>query len=97
MGLHRCDQDRFSFKMSAAFHERIVCRLNVLDLEVKDRARMIQVRPLWNREHQANPVAIEESHLRRHTEKMFHPKYVFVKRRGARQVVHVDTYLPDLT
>ena len=82
--------------MHAALHERFVRRLDVVDLEVKDRTRMIQVRPFRNPEHEPHAIRIKECHLRRHAEEKLHPEFVPVEQRRPLQIVRVHRDLPNL-
>ena len=90
MGCHGRNKHWFTFEMYSALSEAQVRFLDVLHFEVKNRAGMIQVRPLWDREHQPNTVAIEESHSGRHTKQVLHPKDILVESRGPIEVVHID-------
>src|SRR6266446_2774598 len=87
---HWRDERRFGFEMDAARCQNFVRALNVRDFEIKYRARMIEIRPFRNREHQSDATAIEERHFRRDSEKVFQAERLFIKHSGARQIVHVN-------
>jgi len=92
---HWRNQHRFSFEMNFSRNQRLMRLLDVCYFEVENRARMIQVRTLWNRQHQLDTAAIEESHSSRHAEKMFYAERLLVKRNCAIEIVHVHRNLAD--
>ena len=59
MRRHRRDQHWLGFEVDSARCQKFVRVLDVRDFEIKYRARMIEIRPFRNREHQSDATAIE--------------------------------------
>src|SRR5712692_292360 len=69
--------------------------LDIRYLEIEDRRRMVELRPLRRCQHQANAAAIKEGQTPR-SEQQFESENVTVELDGAACVVYVDGNLPDL-
>src|SRR6185503_6844869 len=93
---HRRDQVWFDYELDAARVKGFVDALDVLDLVVNDRSRMLEVGTIRNTQHEANAPAIKESHVWRRLEQKRHPKHVSIESNRAIQVFDVDEDLADL-
>src|SRR5580704_4891980 len=91
---HWRDDVRRILKFSPGFLETPVRRLNIADLEIKDRTRMIEFRFLRLVQHQPYSATIEKRQLAG-AEQMRQSQDVAIECRGAIHVVRVDGNLPD--
>src|SRR6266568_7719797 len=87
---------RLNYEFHAARLECFINLLDIIHLVVDDRRRMIEIGPVGNSQHDANPTTVEKCHVRRRLEKKLHSQRVAIKRNCAIEVFDVNEDLPDL-
>src|SRR5580698_4488028 len=75
--------------------ERLRDGLYIADLEVDDGARMVELRPLRQGQHQPDTAAVEECHLWPRLKKKAQAQRVAIERYGPIEVVYVDGELTN--
>src|SRR5262245_25796706 len=94
MRRHFGDELRRAFKSHTSAYQRCVGVLNVVHLEIKNRAWMIELRFLRNAEHQPDTAAIEERHVSRRKE-MLHSQRVAIEFQSPLKVMNIDRDLAN--
>ena len=92
---HISDKDRLFLDFDAALGKCGAGCLNVFDVEIDYGARVIEFRFRRQRQHQSNSVAVEESEVWGHTEKVLHAELVAIEGGGPLKVVDVHRDLFD--
>ena len=92
---HLRDEMRRVAKVDAARLQVAVCRIDVGNLEIEDRAGVIEFFVRRHLDHQANSSTIEERETRRHLEEELHSELVPVESHGAIQIFHRRGNLTD--
>src|SRR5437660_10808718 len=87
---------RFDYELDSAGLERFINLLDIVNLIVDDRRRMIEIGPVRNSQHNANPATVEKRHVRRRLKKKLHSQRVAIKRDRAIEVFDVNKDLADL-
>ena len=92
---HTGDHVWLAFHFYPALDQSRISCLNVCNLKIKDRRRMIEFRPFGRCQHQPNSAAVEERKMSGREQK-FQPENVAVEFNRAVGVVHVNGDLADL-
>ncbi len=83
------------FELNTSLRKGLVGYLNVVDIEIDDRAGVIELGLRGERQHQPDAVAIKESQTRRRREKKLHAQFVAIEVDRAIDIVRVDSDLSD--
>src|SRR5438132_8405798 len=86
---------RFNYELHAARLECFINLLDVVNLVVDDRCRMIEIRAISDTQHNADPATVEKRHVRRRLKKKLHSQRVAIKRDRAIKIFDVNENLPD--
>src|SRR6266403_2308509 len=94
VGWHRGDQTRRRHNLHTPLEKKLVRGVDILNPEVEDGARMIELRRFRGAQHQAHPAAVKESQVTG-LEEQWQTQGVTVKCGGAPEVVNNDGNLAD--
>ena len=92
---HLGNQMRLIAKFDTARLQIGVSHLDIVDLEVQDRARMVEFLVRRNLDHQSNSATIEECQTGRDLEEKAHSELVAIERDGPFEIPHGRGNLPD--
>jgi rhamnosyltransferase subunit B len=92
---HLCDEMRLVAEVDAARLQVRVCTVDVVHLEVENRAWMIELLVRRHFDHQADAATVEEGQARRDLKEETHPEPVTVERDGTLQILHGGGDLPN--
>src|SRR5256885_7187661 len=85
---------RLIFEVHTTLPKLRVRHFDIGDIEIEDRARVIELRPFRLVEHQANAAAVEEGQVPS-LEQELQPERLAVKSGSPLYIMHVDSDLPD--
>jgi rhamnosyltransferase subunit B len=92
---HFRDEVRLIAKVDAPRLQIRVGRLNIVDLEVQDRARVIELLVRRHLDHESNACAVEEGQTGRDLKEKPHPELIAIEGDGAFQILHSRANLPN--
>src|SRR6266480_4813584 len=95
VGWHRSDQTRRRHNLHTPLDKKLVRGVDILNPEVQDGTRMIELRRFRWAKHQAHSGAVKESQVAGR-EEQWQTQGVTVKSRGALEVVNNDGNLADV-
>src|ERR1035437_10524502 len=92
---HSRDHVRLILKVHALLFHSGVRGLKVGHGKIQDRTGMIELRPLWTRQHQTHPSAVEKGEPRPGLEQQLQSQHILIEIGGPLYIVRIDGNLSD--